>query len=171
MAIEDRLQKRIPSIEKAARIDSDGNQPSPFEIARAIATEANALSHGHGAKHPSTRTENDGALALRDDAINEALHSKEFRDCEDNCAHMDISTTEGCRSILEQGFLANCAIITKIIMRGSKELARRHTLLATMLEARGGSGISGIIDYFSHAHAMDHLTGEIPQSEDAVSFQ
>ena len=169
MAVDDQLGKRLPSIDQATRYGDDEEPPSPMDIARKVAEEAKIISTPTREQRGSNHGEGESTLALHASAISDAINEKNFQDCENACKGIDTSTAQGRRSILEQGLLANCALITKVILKASKELARRHPLLSLMLEARGGQGISGIVDYFSHAHAMDPLTEEVPQRRQKFS--
>ena len=161
--LESRLEQRLPSLEQATRDaqDLEGEQRA-LKIAHVVGREASRLAPSHGSRR-SAGAESDGLHTLHEDEIRNAILSESYRQCEQTVRGIDSSTSEGRRKILEACAMSGNSLIIRVMFRGQKELARRDRLLALVLEARGGQGLTGLIDYFSHAHAVDPATGEVPQ--------
>ena len=161
--LETRLNQRLPSLDQATALaqDVEGEQRA-LKIAHAIGREAVRLQGAHTSRR-GPNGENEGLHTLHDDEIKEAILSESYRNCEQAVRGIDSNTSEGRRKILETCAMSGNSLILRVMMRGQKELARRDRLLALILEARGGNGLTGLIDYLSHAHAVDPSTGIVPQ--------
>ena len=176
MAIDASLAQRLPTLEKVASMVDDQGQPiSVFAMASAIGDEASLLS-GSSSRLKNSSAAGDGdsntGLSLRDDAIRDAVLSKSFTKCVADLETIDISTTEGRKSAMETGFMARNALITKVLLWGVKELGRRHPTLALMLELRGGTSLSGMIDYLYRLHTPWTLRQEkFPSVQSATRWQ
>ena len=159
-AINCRLKQIKPAVEKAIS-SSEGPPLSPLESATILGTEAALLSQP--LRRERAVGDGDGSSSLREDAIASAVSTSAFYQCEAKLSDLCITTVEGRRKAIEAGFLSRCAVIAKVLLWGDKSLAKRHPLLAKMLELRGGSNLSGLVEYFSHIHAVDLHSGQVPQ--------
>ena len=162
--LEAKLSQRIPSLEQATldAQDAEGEQ-RVLKIAHTIGREAARLTSSHQSGGRRNSNDGDGLHTLHEDEIKAAILSESYRTCEQAIRSLDSGTAEGRRKILEACAMSGNSLIIRVMMRGQKELARRDRLLALVLEARGGNGLTGVIDYLSHAHAVDPTTGEVPQ--------
>ena len=163
MEIEAFLVKRRPRLQQLSAAENEAGQPySALELAEALCTDASLLA-GNTTRRAGSTGETDNSHSLREDSIQEAISQKSFIDCVEDVKKINTNTAEGRRSAIERGFRACNSLITRVLMWAAKDLARRHPLLALMLELRGGSSLSGYAEYLSYVHAVDLATGTIPQ--------
>ena len=160
-AVNSRLRMIKPMINKATA-SVDGISYSPLEVANSLGSEAALLSQ-------TTRRDrvlpldSESPSALREDAIASAISASSFYQCDATVSQLSITTAEGRRKGIEAGFMSGCAVIIKVLLWGDKGLAKRHPLLAKMLELRGGANLAGLVEYFTFVHAVDVKTGKVPQ--------
>ena len=155
-SVEAWLKSRRPKLELLA---GDTTLSGP-QLVDAICADANLLSSSSDKGKLSSQSDND--TLLRDDAIRDAINSESFAACVADVEKIDTSSAQGRRAVIERGFLARNPLITRVLHWGAKDLAKRHPLLALMLEVRGGNSFSGLAEYLSYVHAVDIDTGEVP---------
>ena len=166
-SVETKLTQRLPTLQHLAQAPGDDGQLlSATMIAQAVCNEASMLAgiDSRASKELGSHAGQDASQgALREDALRDSLLTSSFTQCTASLCNIDTSSAEGRREAIELGFMARNALITKVLMWGTKDLGRRHPTLALMLELRGGSSVTGIAEYLSYTHAVDLQTGKVPQ--------
>ena len=87
--------------------------------------------------------------SLREDAIQAALLATSFRQAVLDIAGIDDSTADGRRAVIDAAFSSGSIIIVRLLAYGSASLAKRHPLLAKLLNLR-----SELPSYFSYCQVV-----------------
>ena len=142
---------RRPLMDSA--INSAGGSISASQLVSIVLAEASATAPPSGPS--SSASAAGGAVpapapdSLREDAIQAALLAPSFRQAVLDIAGIEDTTADGRRAVLDAAFSAGSVIITRLLAYGSSALAKRHPLLAKLLNLR-----SELSAYFSHCHVV-----------------
>ena len=103
------------------------------------ASEAGLLSTGGTRpRQGHAGPDGDSSNALGDGAFRDAVLSEAFQASEADVNEMDLCSVEGRIAAIERSFAAGCALITRTLLWGQKDLGRRHPYLAKLLELSKG---------------------------------